>query len=595
MNKTRDTATAATLRANTKISGGGTITVDGSGNVLWSSRFIVISNGRGPYFSSNGYFDINCPTSGTITGVGGAANATATAAGIPLGAWQALYYIMPIGAGNASVAANFRVASYTANSDILHNWVLICHRNNDNGRFYFNNGIILSLNQSINTATYDSYNSELLDGENLVDNAATASTVVGRDSNGDIITRYYTSSTTNSSQSYTGQHTVNSPFYNTFSQTGSQYQAIVKGRCVGSGRTDIMSFGNLHNSDGTQSFAFHRIQSDGTGSTAYTLSGSSGGIWHSGNDGSGSGLDADLLDGLDSTSFIRSDGNDTATGSYLFQRNNPAISNGSYGSPNNHIELRTTDLSNPILGFHRSGSTAVALYHSGYGINALRIRGADGTDNPIWWGATDVWTTSIDGQARFFFGTNARSYYRSANGHEFRNSADTNIGVLNNDGQLTIPDVYRGRGFACRQGVNGASFGNTFNTWWTGSAALFYIDVTSWGWQSVPSDYRIKRNIRNLTETNIIDKIKLLRPVEYNPANFCIFKESDEEKVGFIAHEVQEVFPKAVDNEKDCGNSQIQSIKQEVLLTYVIKALQEQQEQIEQLKNEIELLKQSNS
>jgi hypothetical protein len=305
-------------------------------------------------------------------------------------------------------------------------------------------------------------------------------------------------------------------------------------------------------------------------------------------------LNVDLLDGLDSDSFIRSDANDTATGSYLFQRNNPAISNTSYGTPNNHIELRTTDLSNPILGFHRSGGTAVALYHSGYGINALRIRGADGTDNPIWWGATDVWNTSIDGQARFYFAPNSRSYYRSPNGHEFRNSTDANIGVLDNSGEMFISQIYNGRGFRCRSGLNGTN-GNTFNTFWTGSAALFYIDVTSWGWQSVPSDYRIKRNIRNLTETNIIDKIKLLRPVEYNPANFCIFKESDEEKVGFIAHEVQEIFPKAVDNEKDCGNSQIQSIKQEVLLTYVIKALQEQQEQIEQLKNEIELLKQSNS
>jgi hypothetical protein len=36
-------------------------------------------------------------------------------------------------------------------------------------------------------------------------------------------------------------------------------------------------------------------------------------IWHSGNDGSASGLDADLLDGIQSTSFLRSDANDTFT------------------------------------------------------------------------------------------------------------------------------------------------------------------------------------------------------------------------------------------------------------------------------------------
>ena len=133
-------------RANRSITGGGTITVDASGNVLWSARFIVIASGRGTNASTTGYFDIECPTSGTITGVGGAGSVTATAAGIPLGAWQALYYILPIGSGNASLAANFRVASYTADVDIPAEWVLICVRNGDSGVFYFNNGIQLKLN-----------------------------------------------------------------------------------------------------------------------------------------------------------------------------------------------------------------------------------------------------------------------------------------------------------------------------------------------------------------------------------------------------------------------------------------------------------------
>ncbi|CAL9969658.1 hypothetical protein VPHD260_0020 [Vibrio phage D260] len=41
-------------------------------------------------------------------------------------------------------------------------------------------------------------------------------------------------------------------------------------------------------------------------------------MWHSGNDGSGSGLDADKLDGLQSTSFARSDATDTISGSWTF-------------------------------------------------------------------------------------------------------------------------------------------------------------------------------------------------------------------------------------------------------------------------------------
>jgi len=42
--------------------------------------------------------------------------------------------------------------------------------------------------------------------------------------------------------------------------------------------------------------------------------------WDSANDGSGSGLDADLLDGINSGSFLRSDANDTATGSITFDQ-----------------------------------------------------------------------------------------------------------------------------------------------------------------------------------------------------------------------------------------------------------------------------------
>ena len=37
-------------------------------------------------------------------------------------------------------------------------------------------------------------------------------------------------------------------------------------------------------------------------------------IFHQGNDGSGSGLDADTLDGINSGSFLRSDATDSASG-----------------------------------------------------------------------------------------------------------------------------------------------------------------------------------------------------------------------------------------------------------------------------------------
>ena len=63
-----------------------------------------------------------------------------------------------------------------------------------------------------------------------------------------------------------------------------------------------------------------RIFEDGGNTRGYYLSISAANnnastkIWHEANDGSGSGLDADTLDGVNSTSFLRSDAADTATG-----------------------------------------------------------------------------------------------------------------------------------------------------------------------------------------------------------------------------------------------------------------------------------------
>lgn len=64
-------------------------------------------------------------------------------------------------------------------------------------------------------------------------------------------------------------------------------------------------------------------------------------------------------------------------------KNNPAISAVSFAAGQNHLEIRTTDSSNPILGFHRAGYTATALYHAGYGSESLRIRNADGYDSQL--------------------------------------------------------------------------------------------------------------------------------------------------------------------------------------------------------------------
>jgi hypothetical protein len=159
------------LRAGFNLTGGGTLSVDGSGNINWTQRLIVICNGRSATSSVSGFFDINIPTAGAvITGVGGAGNKTVVAAGIPLAAWEALYYILPFGSSSASVAANFRVVGYTADVTVPYNWLLLCVRNGDTPPlFKFTNGLTLGLSDS--SAGYET-------------NANVGNTLVSRDASG---------------------------------------------------------------------------------------------------------------------------------------------------------------------------------------------------------------------------------------------------------------------------------------------------------------------------------------------------------------------------------------------------------------------------
>lgn len=83
-------------------------------------------------------------------------------------------------------------------------------------------------------------------------------------------------------QSFASQHTVGSAFYNTFTQTGSEYQAIVKGKSTGDSQTFIGSFGILQNSGGSHDLCLHSILSDGTNNNAFIFN-SAGTVLTTGN------------------------------------------------------------------------------------------------------------------------------------------------------------------------------------------------------------------------------------------------------------------------------------------------------------------------
>tara|TARA_R110001632_G_scaffold17394_1_gene55146 strand:- start:150 stop:815 length:666 start_codon:yes stop_codon:yes gene_type:complete len=95
------------------------------------------------------------------------------------------------------------------------------------------------------------------------------------------------------------------------------------------------------------------------------------------------------------------------------------------------------------------------------------------------------------------------------------------------------------------------------------------------------SDYRLKENVIPLSDSII--RLKQLKPSRFN------FIEDPERTMdGFLAHEVQNTVPEAVNGEKDAvdenGNEVHQGIDQAKIVPLLVAAVQEQQEIIENLK-----------
>ena len=119
------------------LSGGGTVTTTTT-SILWSVRVIAIPVENTEY-SSSGYIDISCPTSGTVTYYNSSnitTTVTCTAAGIPLATWEALYYQVTEGQAYTSDQTKFRVVNYQNSTwSPGAGWICIAVRNGDDNSF----------------------------------------------------------------------------------------------------------------------------------------------------------------------------------------------------------------------------------------------------------------------------------------------------------------------------------------------------------------------------------------------------------------------------------------------------------------------------
>ena len=237
-------------------------------------------------------------------------------------------------------------------------------------------------------------------------------------------------------------------------------------------------------------------------------------IWDSGNDGSGSGLDADTVDGIQASSFLRSNADDTTTGNISIIKNAPKLILDSSSSGSNTDEQSATI----SLGESGTGSASLHLSYTGDGYSYIGM-GSLGADN--------------------------------------------------------IPD-YR-----------------AMRLYYTNDNVHFYDSLTCAGnITAYSSDRRLKENIQTID--NAMDMVGRLRGVTFDWKDGLEdlgFSPDMKTEIGLIAQELQEVIPDAVvpapfdhDESGSISGKNYLTVKPEKVIPVLIEAIKELNTKIDMLK-----------
>ena len=165
-------------------------------------------------------------------------------------------------------------------------------------------------------------------------------------------------------------------------------------------------------------------------------------FWNAGNDGAGSGLDADLIDGLDSTQFVRSDQSDTMDGDYIITGN--LTVNGTTTTINTEQVL----IADNLITLNSNFTTGTPTENAGWEV----LRGSANTSS-LQWDETNDWFKLIsDGNdigriittadQPFFGGTFDADTVDGLQAEQFLRSDvdDTATGKITIEDRLTVGD-----------------------------------------------------------------------------------------------------------------------------------------------------------
>jgi hypothetical protein len=304
------------------------------------------------------------------------------------------------------------------------------------------------------------------------------------------------------------------------------------------------------------------------GSTPQWYDGAYQTMWHSNNDGSGSGLDADLLDGLNSTSFLRNDGTirffdfsslgSNATQARRFEIARIGID---YNDWNTVGVFEVTVMEKYFAQGLKKRYIVYYGYVSTYGVQLAEYQGSGSNSFRV----TTSGEVVISGDNRYISVYVDVDYYSLVD-----------VRVMTNR-QITTnsnPEAGYTYIFSSPTVTNIAGFSADSTTYSPGSAS-FGGTVTQ------GSDVKLKKNIKTID--NALEKTLRLRGVEFDRLDL-----NDSHQIGVIAQEVEEIIPELVSDE---GNNGIKSVAYGNISALLIEAIKEQNETINTLRHEIDNLK----
>ena len=245
-------------------------------------------------------------------------------------------------------------------------------------------------------------------------------------------------------------------------------------------------------------------------------------IWDSGNDGSGSGLDADTLDGLESTSFLRSDASDAFTGSEFTIDNELIISNGD--GTNTHFNYNNGGSENYIRGSRLDIDVTGITSISYNGADALNF---DGTGAPDSRGISFNSRTALSAD-------DTDGYLRLNDGSEFTNGVYTPANFRVDGVGLFLGQARSHNGWRNNNSVDtNITYGVSFSTSAPSDSNGYNLLRESGSWTSPYPDIRMNAHTGfNMRANNNYDGVRIFRDyndnnriIQFNGSSNYIFKD----------------------------------------------------------------------